>query len=75
MPLPDWGTAIGAIVNKVTQFIPGRIEKIKNERERLLNERKILTSKEFSASGSRRVIAIDARVLEIDAILRNKAVD
>jgi hypothetical protein len=66
---------IGAVVKKVTEFIPGRIEKLKNEKQRLLNERELLMSKEFSASGSRRVVAIDSRLCEINAILSNKASD
>lgn len=66
---------LGAIFSKVTQYIPGRIEGLKNERERLLNERKILTSKIYSASGSRRVVELDKRLLQIDNILRNVAKD
>lgn len=66
---------IGSLIGKVTQWIPGRIEALKNERERLLNERKILTSKEFSASASRRIIAIDDRLRQIDQVLINSAKD
>lgn len=66
---------IGAVIGKVTQWIPGKIEALKNEKERLLNEREILTSKTFSASGSRRVIAIDTRLQQINTILQNNARD
>lgn len=66
---------IGAIVKKATEWIPGRIEKLKNEKERLLNERQILMSKEFSASASRRVLVIDERLRQINAILNAKASD
>lgn len=66
---------IGSLIGKATQWIPGRIEALKNERERLLNERKILTSKEFSASDSRRIIAINDRLRQIDQVLINSAKD
>lgn len=66
---------IGAIASKITQWIPGRFESLRNEKERLLNEREILTSKQYSASGSRRVIAIDTRLQQINATLSNAAKD
>jgi hypothetical protein len=66
---------IGTLLGKLSTFVPGRVEQMKNERERLLNERNILTSKQFSASGSRRIVAIDGRVQQIDNILRNTAKD
>lgn len=69
-----WG-GIATVLGKLSTFIPGRIEKIKNERERLVNEKKILQSKEWSATAARRVPVIDKRVREIDAILRNNAKD
>ena len=75
MGLPDWGTAVGAIANKITQFIKGPIEGAKNEIERLTNERNLLTSKDFSASGSRRVTAIDERIKLLESIIKNKAHD
>ena len=66
---------IGKVVGKIVDYIPGRTEGLKNKKERLLNERKILTSKEFSASGSRRVIAIDAELRIIEKQLENSARD
>jgi hypothetical protein len=69
--MSGWGNFFGKIADQFS----GRIERIKNEKVRLENERKILISKEFSASGSRRVIAIDARLLEINNILGNSAKD
>lgn len=42
MKLPDWGTAVGAVVNKVTQWIPSpkqaklnAIDKLENENVRI----------------------------------------
>lgn len=66
---------IGSLIGKVTQWIPGRIEALKNERERLINEKKFLESREFSASGSRRIIAINDRLRQIDQVLINSAKD
>ena len=66
-----WGQFLG----KLSTFIPSRIEQLKNEKTRLLDERKIITSKVYSPSGSRRVIALDKRVQEIDNILGNAAKD
>lgn len=66
---------IGKVFGKVADQVQGRVERLKNEKQRLENERKILTSKEYSASGSRRVVVIDKRLLEIDAILVNNAHD
>lgn len=66
---------IGKAIGKIADNTQGRVERLKNEKDRLENERKILTSKTFSASGSRRVIAIDARLREIEGILANKASD
>jgi len=66
---------IGTLIGKLSTYIPGRVEKIKNERERLLNEKAILLSKDFSASASRRIIAIDERILQINSILINCAKD
>lgn len=69
--MAGWGDLFGKIAN---QF-QGRTERLKNEKERLLNERNILDSKEFSASASRRIVVIDARLLQINQILINKAID
>ncbi len=66
---------IGAVVKKVVQFIPGKVEGLKNEKERLLREREILLSKEFSATASRRIAVIDQRVSAINGLLENKATD
>jgi len=66
---------IGTLIGKLSTFLPGRIEGLKNEKERLLNERVILMSKDFSASASMRVIAIDERLCAINKIISNAAKD
>lgn len=66
---------IGKVIGKITQFIPGRIEGLKNEKVRLLQERSDIQSKDFSASASNRIVAIDKRLREIESIISNKASD
>lgn len=66
---------IGTLLGKLSTFIPGRVEKIKNERERLLDEKNTIESKPFTIVGSKRVFAINERVRQIDSILRNNARD
>lgn len=69
--MAGWGDLAG----KVAQWFPGRIEKYKNERQDLINERELLFKKTFSASGSRRIEWIDARLRKLEELLVNKASD
>lgn len=69
--MAGWGDVFG----KIAQHFQGRIERLKNEKASLEDEKKFLQSKEFSASGSRRITAIDDRLRVIDTILANKAND
>ena len=69
--MANWGNFFG----KIADQFQGRIERAKNEKERLLNERKVLTSKMYSPSGSRRIIAIDARLSVLEGIISNAAKD
>lgn len=66
---------IGTLIGKLSTYLPGRVEQLKNERERLTNEKSFLLSKDFSASASRRIDAIDKRLLEIGNILINCSKD
>lgn len=66
---------IGTLLGKISTFIPGRIEKIKNEKERLISERSSLLSKEFSVANAKRIVSIDGRVQQINSILGNNAKD
>lgn len=69
--MAGWGNFFG----KIAEQFQGRIERLKNEKEKLLDERKILISKEYSASGGRRVVVIDDRLHELDILIENKAND
>lgn len=68
---------IGKVIGKIADNTQGRIERLKNEKERLLDERNKLmdVKKPFNVANANRVITIDDRVSEIDAILENKAAD
>lgn len=66
---------IGTLIGKLSTYIPGRIEKLKNEKKELENERRILKEKNCSASASRRIIVIDEQLSKIDTILGNAAKD
>jgi len=69
--MAGWSDVFG----KVFQWLPGRIEKIKNEKKRLIDERKKLMAASPTANSSARVIFIDRRLSEINSILGNKAAD
>lgn len=73
--MSDFLNGIGALVGKLSTYLPGRIAGLKDERERLLNEKSILMSKDCSASASRRLAVIDDRLHKINAILINNAKD
>lgn len=66
---------IGTLIGKITTFVPGRVEQMKNEKQRLLDERKKIMDKPATDVGSVRVSVIDARVSQINSILGNKASD
>ena len=66
-----WGTFLG----KIAEQFQGRVERLKNEKTRLLNERKKIMDLPATDVSAGRVIAIDNRVSEINTILGNKATD
>lgn len=67
--------SLWSILEKISTYFPGRIEKLKNERKELQNERIFLQQKDFSASASMRIVAIDDRLREIEELLVNNAKD
>jgi hypothetical protein len=66
---------IGTLIGKVSTFIPGRVEQMKNEKARLLDERKTLLDISPSVKSIERIGVINKRVSEINTILGNKAAD
>lgn len=69
--MSGWGNLFG----KIADQFQGRIERLKNEKERLLNERKNIFSQPASDSNVDRAITIDNRLREIETILTTKASD
>ena len=66
---------IGKVFGKIADQFQGRFERLKNEKARLLDERKKLMDAPASAKSTIRVIDIDTRVSEINTLLGNKATD
>ena len=64
-----------AILGKISTYIPGRIEKLKNERESLTIERNKLLKGKFNEDKATRVKWIDSRIDAINQLLSNKASD
>lgn len=66
---------IGAAITVLAKNIQGRIERLKNESEALLEERKKIMDGESNDSTRRRVFNIDERLRQIHQILENNAHD
>lgn len=67
---------IGAMIKKVTQWIPGQTESLRNERERLINERsQILSKGQYNTDDNHHVAIINLRLSTIETKLSNKASD
>lgn len=72
---------IGALIGKVTTYIPGRIEKIKNEKQRLEKERDELKKINMDINNpehrkkAARLTAVITRIADIDKLLGSKAAD
>jgi hypothetical protein len=66
---------IGTAIGKISTFIPGRVEKLKNEKARLLDERSKVLASAPTVVSIKRVSSIDSRLCEINSILGNKAAD
>jgi len=70
--MAGYGDALG----KLSQQFQGRIERAKNEREKLLKEKESLEKKRpITDAINARVCKINERVDELDGIIRTKATD
>ena len=63
------------ILGKLSTYLPGRIEKLKNEKESLTSERNKLIGGKYNAKKGERVKWIDDRLDAINQLLGNKASD
>ena len=84
MALPSIGTflgGIGALLGKGSTYIPGRVEKLKNEKLKLEAERRQIEKIKMDINNpehrkkAMRLNDIIARVKYIDGVLGNKASD
>lgn len=66
---------LGKVFGKVADQFQGRVERLKNERTRLLDERKKLMDAVVTPTSACHIIDIDIRVREINETLNNKATD
>jgi len=79
-----WGTffgGIGTVLEKVSTYIPGKIEKLKNEQAKLKEEEATIEKlnldidKGEDRSKAQRLTVIRKRIADIDRVLGNKAKD
>jgi hypothetical protein len=84
MAMPGWGTffgGIGAIIGRVSTYIPGKIEKLKNEKLKLEEERSQIEKINMDITNpehrkkAMRLSDIISRIKYIDGMLGNKAQD
>ena len=66
-----WGSVLG----KIFTFIPGRVERLKNERDRLVQEKTELLRGRANATRVARVQELTDRIAALDLKLRNKTQD
>lgn len=70
-----WLSALLKIGEKVATYIPGRVERLKNELDRLEQERALLYVTKCDDKKSRRLRDIDRRIYDINRLLSNCAED
>ena len=78
MGLPSIGTflgGIGALSGKASTYIPGRVEKLKNEKVALKKEKEELEKGKWDEKKGQRSIDIGKRIDTINELLGNKAQD
>jgi hypothetical protein len=78
MALPGWGTfagGIGAIFGKLSTYIPGKVEKLRNEKIALEKEKNKLLMGDCDAKKADRLLVINNRLDIISGLLGNKAQD
>jgi hypothetical protein len=66
---------IGKLIEKGSTYWPGRIEKLKNERAKLLKEQEGLRREVWNVEKGKRMDRIHARLDELEQLLSNCAKD
>lgn len=73
-----WGNlagGIGELIGKVSTYIPGQVERLRNERDTLIKERNHLLAGVCDVKASKRMDWISNRLDTINRLLGNKAKD
>ncbi len=66
---------IGKLIGKIADNVQGRVERLKNEKIKLLEKRHALMQKPSSLRNVDMLNTIDIRLYQINATLGNKATD
>lgn len=66
---------LGKVFGKVADQFQGRIERLKNEREKLVTEKINLQRKVCDEKIADRILTINARIVVIDGLLKSSAKD
>ena len=69
------GLGRGTLLGKLSTFLPSRVEKLKNERHRLVEENARLVRGQANAKTAARVEWITARLATLERLLADKASD
>ena len=73
MGLGDWGKFLALLLEKLP--IQGRIERIKNQLDRLEQEQKKLLTGDWNECKGEKYANNQLRIIELNRLLRNKASD
>jgi hypothetical protein len=66
---------LAKVFGKVADNVQGRIERLKNERDALIQERQELYDGDSTPKAQKRILAINDRIAYIDGVLSNNARD
>ena len=65
----------GKVFEKISNWIPGRVEHWKNQKTQLEEERILLLRGACNAKTTVRLLAVDRKLAELNQLLSNKAQD
>jgi len=74
--MAGWGDffgGLGKLIEKGATYIPGRVERLKNERQKLLDERTLLLGGIANVKHSARMARITARLAALERLLADAA--
>jgi uncharacterized protein (UPF0335 family) len=65
----------GGFLGKIADQFQGRVERLKNEKAKLEEEKRNLEGGSWDAKKAARIVVIDKRIAELSRLLENKASD